>query len=193
MPFLSVPSVKAQQTYLADLSKWDSVFKIPSFTVPTASITSRSTTDLFQFNITLSRLVAINSISIAIETSNLAFYYQPPLNLELVGKEYEGWKINETHAFDDKGVLRNYRPLNVVGSYAVYSTTKRNNEYKTGKLFHIYRPLLIDAKGKTSWAILNITKTALTITVNQTFLASATYPVIVDPTFGKTSIGGSTW
>lgn len=192
MPLFSVPHVKAQKTYLADLSKWDSVFRIPSFTVPTASITSRSNTDLFQFNITLSRLVAISSISIAIETSNLAFYYQPPLNQELVGKEYEGWKINETHAIDDKGFLRNYRPLNVVGSYAVYSTTKWGNQYKTGKLFHIYRPLLIDAKGKTSWATLNITKTALTITLPQAFLASATYPVTVDPTFGYTSLGAST-
>lgn len=191
MPLFSVPHVKAQKTYLADLSKWDSVFRIPSFTVPTASITSRSNNDLFQFNITLSRLVAISSISIAIETANLVFYYQPPLNQELIGKEYEGWKINETHAFDDKGFLRNYRPLNVVGSYAVYSTTKWGNQYKTGKLFHIYRPLLIDAKGKTSWATLNITKTALTITLPQTFLDSATYPVTVDPTFGRTTQGGS--
>jgi len=191
MPLFSVPSVKAQKTYLADLSKWDSVFKIPSFTVPTASITSRSTTDLFQFNITLSRLVAISSISISIETSNVAFYYQPPLNQELNGKEYEGWKINATHAIDTTGKLRIYRPLNVVGSYAVYSTTKRDNQYTTGKLFHIYRPLLIDAKGKTSWATLNITNNVLKIIANQTFLGSATYPVTVDPTFGISDIGGS--
>jgi RHS repeat-associated protein len=90
------------------------------------------------------------------------------------------------------------RPENVVGSYAVYHKTKRDHvegetNYGTGKVFHIYRPKVTDATGENDWGELSYDEKSgtLSVTVPQDFLDKATYPVIVDPTFGYGSIGAS--
>jgi len=127
-------------------------------------------------------------VAFPIDSSDLAFYYQPPLDGELNVAEYDF--VNATHAIKD-GMVENYRPINIVGSYAVYHKTKRDNEYKAGKLFHIYRPLLIDALGSTAWATLEISDGSMSITLPQEFLDSAVYPVTVDPTFGYETQGSS--
>lgn len=66
--------------------------------------------------------------------------------------------------------------------------------YETGKAFHIYRPEVweIDNKEATrEWAELSYADGTLCVTVDQDFLDSANYPVRVDPTFGYTSVGGT--
>jgi hypothetical protein len=88
------------------------------------------------------------------------------------------------------------RPENVVGSYAVYHKTKRDHvigqtNYATGKAFHIYRPKVWDADGNEIWAELSYADGTLSVTVPQSFLDSAVYPVRVDPTFGYTSLGAT--
>lgn len=107
------------------------------------------------------------------------FFYQPELTPEEIA---DGAK----------------RPENVVGSYAVYHKTKahyctncNSPNYATGKVFHIFRPKVIDANGVEAWAQLDYSNGQLTVTVSQTFLDNALFPVIVDPTFGQTSIGAS--
>lgn len=67
------------------------------------------------------------------------------------------------------------------------------NKYKAGKVFHIYRPKATDADGKEIWADLDIdeAKGTLTVTIDQSWLDSASYPVVIDPTFGYETIGGS--
>jgi hypothetical protein len=82
------------------------------------------------------------------------------------------------------------RSDDIVGSYAVYCNNKHNN-YKTGKLCHIYKPFCIDATGKEVYAELFIDNKNLTITIPQDYLDTAVYPVILDPTFGYTSVGAS--
>jgi hypothetical protein len=121
-----------------------------------------------------------NRFDFSIRTKGLDFFYQPALTPEEI----------------EQGASR---PDNVVGSYAVYHKTGRNNrvggmEYKTGKFCHIYRPHVTDADGNEVWGELEIDEEAemLTVVVPQKFLATASYPVIVDPTFGYTSVGGST-
>ena len=83
------------------------------------------------------------------------------------------------------------RPDNVVGSYAVYHKTKKDNGYKTGKAFHIYRPEIIDDNGDRVWGELNFNNGVLQVFVQQEFLDNAKYPVLVDPTLGQTSCGAS--
>jgi hypothetical protein len=90
------------------------------------------------------------------------------------------------------------RPDNVVGSYAIFCN-RRNRmigeyDYGTGKLGHIYRPLVIDADNNEVWAELYIDPVAkiLRITIPQSFLDTAIYPVRLDPTFGYDTIGAST-
>lgn len=133
----------------------------------------------FEFEWVLNEKPATNELKASIRTKGLEFYYQPPLTEEEIA---EGAS----------------RPENVVGSYAVYHSTKRDNivggkEYKTGKAFHIYRPEAIDAEGNRTWCDINIDVDGelATVTVPQEFLDKAVYPVIVDPTLGYTSMGAS--
>lgn len=78
-------------------------------------------------------------------------------------------------------------PENVFGSYAVYYKVARNGA--SSKAFQIYRPQAIDADGNKAWAELQFKDNLLTVTVPQEFLNTAIYPVVVDPTFGKTDDG----
>ncbi len=85
------------------------------------------------------------------------------------------------------------RPPDVVGSYAVYHKNKKDNQYKTGKAWHIYRPKFIDAANNWEWGVLKIKDGIYTVTVSQEFLDSAVYPIRVNDNFGETSIGGSSF
>ena len=74
------------------------------------------------------------------------------------------------------------------GSYAVYKKETLLGE-GTGKLCHIHRPLIIDARGRKVWGELAVIGNILRITIPEQWLAEAKYPVIVDPTIGTTTIG----
>lgn len=120
-----------------------------------------------------------NVVEFSIQTKGLDFFYQPELTKEEVEQGSD-------------------RPEDVVGSYAVYYKNSPANvvggkEYKVGKLCHIYRPEVIDAKGNKVWGELNVNtdKGLLTVTIDEKWLEKAVYPVIVDPTFGYTSVGAS--
>jgi hypothetical protein len=133
----------------------------------------------FEYEIVLKNKPLTNVIEMTIETSGLDFFYQPELTKE---EKAEGAD----------------RPENVIDSYAVYHSTKAGHKigdknYKSGKAFHIYRPKIIDADKNEVWGELHIDtdKNLLTVTVPQDFLDKAVYPVVVDPTFGYTSQGGS--
>ena len=135
--------------------------------------------ECYEFEIILKEKPVTNKVQMSIETKGLVFYYQP----ELTQKEI------------DEGC---FRPENVIGSYAVYHDGKQGDyskmglkNYRAGKAFHIYRPKIIDNAGKEVWGKLNITDNLLTVEIPQEFLDNAMYPVIVDPTFGYETIGGS--
>lgn len=129
-----------------------------------------------------------NIISIRVEGEGLTWYYQPPMGM--IHKE-PGWLVNDTHVYDDKGILRfSYDSLNIVGSYAVYYL-KQGGVYGTGKAFHVYRPLVTDSKGSTVWGELKYNSGVLSVIIPQDWLDNAVYPVYVDPTFGHTGIGAS--
>lgn len=86
-------------------------------------------------------------------------------------------------------------PFNVEGSYSVYHATKKNNRYMTGKIGHWYRPIVIDALGNKAWCDIEVDRpidpTTMRITIPQQFLDEAAYPIVVDPDFGETGIGGA--
>lgn len=129
--------------------------------------------DLFEFEIILNEKPSKNTWSFAITGhEDFDFFYQPPLTQQEIDDGYE-------------------RPENVIGSYAVYHKTKKDNQYKTGKAFHIYRPKLIDADKNEKWATLGYSNGILTITADAKWLETAKYPVVVDPTLGYTSAGAS--
>jgi len=113
----------------------------------------------------------------------LDFFYQPPLH-----PDHPTWAD-----MDNDNVADTFRPSNVVGSYAVYHKTNVNNEYKTGKAFHIYRPKIIDSENNWVWGELSFDESAgiLTVTIPQDWLETAKTPIWIDPTFGYTSDGES--
>ncbi|OGZ45223.1 MAG: hypothetical protein A2756_01205 [Candidatus Ryanbacteria bacterium RIFCSPHIGHO2_01_FULL_48_27] len=136
-----------------------------------------------------------NVVSFDIQTKNLDFFYQPPLDEEPMDEN--AVQCTATRCADEEGNTIAERPENVVGSYAVYYEGGKSGDYslsggknyRTGKVFHIYRPKVIDANGKSVWGELRIDTAIgkLTVTVPQEFLDTAVYPVTVDPTFGNTS------
>lgn len=103
-----------------------------------------------------------NVIEFTIQTKGLEFYLQDP---DVIYAE-----------FPDATV-----PDNVKYSYAVYHASKRNNGYKTGQAFMLYRPEAVDAKGNRVWCDqkLDVESGTLHVAVPQDFLDSATYPVEV--------------
>jgi hypothetical protein len=131
-----------------------------------------------EFDVILSEKPSSNVIGFTIKTKGLDFFYQP----ELSDEEKETC----------------YRPDNVIGSYAVYHKEKFGNytdkEYRTGKFGHIYRPKIIDNNNNWTWADINIDviNEYLSIVIPQKFLDEATYPIIIDPTFGSGSTGATT-
>jgi hypothetical protein len=118
-------------------------------------------------------------------------YYQGPLDKGEQDPRWTGF-VNATHAFDKNGNLIAYREPKVVGSYAIY-TTSTDNWFQTGKVAHLYRPFVTDATGKTAWCdmVLDDKTGRLSVTMPKSFMDSAVYPVVLDPTFGYTSNGGS--
>ncbi|MEZ4103845.1 MAG: FG-GAP-like repeat-containing protein [Candidatus Paceibacterota bacterium] len=125
---------------------------------------------------------------------DLDFFYQP---VSLEGLFGEGEICTETKCIDEGGRVTLERAENIVGSYAVYHKTKKNHvkgeiNYATGKVYHIYRPKIKDANGEEVWGELDYKEGMLSVTVPQNFLETATYPVVVDPTFGNTSVGAYT-
>lgn len=133
-----------------------------------------------EWEIVLASKPASNVFTYTIQTKGLIFHYQPKLTQQEI----------------DMGADR---PDSVVGSYAIYHSTKRGNirfrkdsthNYGTGKAFHIYRPKAFD-KTDTVWCELNISGDQLRITVPQSFLDGAVYPITIDPQFGNTTPGGT--
>ena len=131
----------------------------------------------FEFEILLKEKPKRNIFDFNIDGhQDLNFYYQPaPTKTEIA-----------------EGILV---PENNIGSYAVYHKEKKDHtlgmtNYKTGKVMHIYRPKAVDAAGNEVWGELDYKNGILSVKIPKSYLATAVYPVAVDPTFGYTDAGG---
>ncbi len=135
----------------------------------------------FEYNIILKQKPDSNKIEFTLNSKNLVFYYQPPLNEEPLEK---GQTATETDVFDKSGSIITHRDENLVGSYAVYYDGHPKNVdggkiYGNGKAFQIFRPKIQDSDGNWVWGNLNIDqkKGVLTVTIPQDFLDTAAYPI----------------
>ncbi|MDA3955458.1 hypothetical protein [Oceanispirochaeta sp.] len=96
-------------------------------------------------------------------------------------------------SFHKQGILYGHLMREEVrGSYAVYWKEK-NNQYKTGKFCHIYRPKIIDTKGRWIWGDLDYDGDSLYITADETWLKNSSYPVTVVPRIGSDSVGAGSY
>jgi hypothetical protein len=150
----------------------------------------------------LNEKLVTNKVEFQIDSQGLEFFYQPPLTEEYKNGYSDEFKkeivVTETQVKDLDGNVLAERPENVVGSYAVYHSTKggmndiNDKEYKTGKAFHIYRPHIIDANGTETWGILHIENGIYSVEIPQEFLDTAVYPVKSNDTFGFMGVGTTT-
>jgi len=118
--------------------------------------------------------------------AGLTFYYQPELTAEDIADGCE-------------------RPDDIIGSYAAYwdhagrFLRPEGSEivnYETGKYCHLKRPLFICADGSTFWGYQTIANGVLTVAAPRDVisgLGAAQYPLTLDPTFGYTSVGGTSF
>jgi hypothetical protein len=95
----------------------------------------------------------------------------------------EGWE-----GFDFFRQPDNIGPDNLRGSYAVYKKETLPGE-GTGKLCHIHRPKIVDARGRWAWGDIWIDRGLLTMRLPEKWLGEAKYPVTVDPVVGSSMIG----
>ena len=150
---------------------------------------------VFEIEVVLNEKPDKNNFNFSLSgTDDLDFFYQGPLDTETQDENVAS--CTETTCTDKEGNVVSERPENVVGSYAVYSKERKDHaeggkNYANGKIFHIYRPKIIDANGNAIWGTLNYENGTLSVTVPQEFLDKATYPVKVDPTFGYTTAGAT--
>jgi len=126
----------------------------------------------YEFEIILGKKPPVNYIDLDFQTKNVKAYYQPALTPQDVAQGVD-------------------RPENIVDSLALYHPTKRNGIYRAGKIGHLYRPLATDALGRKQWGVLSIVSGKLRVWFDPIWLASASYPVTIDPTFGYTTIGAT--
>lgn len=135
--------------------------------------TRHNDSDGFEFEIVYSEKPTTNTVRFSIQSKGLDFFYQPFLTDE--------------ERYDEEID----RPEDVEGSYAVYHQSESGGKYATGKAFHIYRPEAHDDDGRKTWCAMDIADGVLIIAIPQEFLEVATYPVVVDPTFGYDTLGAS--
>ncbi len=162
-----------------------------------ASERTRNKLGGFEFELVLKKKPPINSFSFAVDTKNLVWSYQPPLTEELKVGENNVVTLTETDAYDKDGKVLTHRPDYAVGSYVIYHATRGKihsnstdaEKYKTGKWGTFYRPKATDAFGNSTWLTTSLIDNQMTLTLDQSWLDNAVYPVIIDPDFGYTDIG----
>lgn len=147
------------------------------------------------YDFILNKNPGINTWTLHLQSNGLSFYYQPPLT----GEYLAGWSnefndyitVSETYVNGTNGVL--IHRLNPYG-YAIYCD-KVGGKYQTGKIMNIYRPIVIDASGHKIFGVLQYVNnpSEFILSVDSSFLNTATYPVTIDPDFGFTSKGNTAY
>jgi RHS repeat-associated protein len=133
-------------------------------------------------------------------------YLQPSLTKEFQIGDEDGRvaKVTDTDVYDKEGKIIAHRPDYVVNSIAFYAAEKSGDysalggqDYKAGKIGHLYRMKAVGRDGAWAWMDWGITdENTLSLTDTTGFLQKAEYPVTIQPvgdTFGYTTAGSSNW
>jgi hypothetical protein len=119
--------------------------------------------------VTLDKRPVGNQIIFSTFGQNIDLFLQPPLTEQ---------EIAEGHG----------RPDHVVNSIALYHPYKQGdytamggNNYQSGKFGHLYRMKAIDAKKNWAWTDWGVETGEVTLTIPQSFLDTATYPITIAP------------
>jgi hypothetical protein len=139
-------------------------------------------------------------------TGNVQGYVQPPMTSQYtVGESLPGGdtvaSVSSTQVFDNSGNLVASMPAYAVNSIAVYSTLSGDYSqlgginYGNGEIGMLYAPTATDPSGDSAQCAWSINSDGnYVLTIPQTFLDNATYPLTIQPpgdSFGFTGIGVS--
>lgn len=121
-----------------------------------------------------------NVVPFTCQSKGLVFY--PQRTLKNLSDDGSSWEMNSG--------MRSRRPVNVNESIAIYyADGYRHNAYKAGKAFHLYRPLAVDARGRSHWCAWILDERSMPTGIR--IPLAAEYPVLLDPTLGNTTGGAS--
>ncbi len=152
-----------------------------------------------EFEITFRQIPSQSYIELELESTNIEFYQQTPLNQQLdviahYKTRFPNITADESHIYS-KGKVVSSCPDYIPNSFSLFHSSKgmwANNlsdsmKYRTGKIGSIRRPKLIDALGNVSWCMMSISHGILRIEMDSAWLATAHYPVVLDPDYGMTT------
>lgn len=152
----------------------------------------------FELELVLKTIPPTNVFSFEVPgCENYDFIPQPALNTE--GREGDGRVITctEEQCLDKDGNVVMERPADIVDSMAIYakgkSGTKDGINHQNGKIGHIKRIKVIDANGDWTYGTMKFDPKTCRYDkiIPEDFRLNAPYPIIVDPTFGYTTLGGT--
>jgi hypothetical protein len=139
------------------------------------------------------------------DSGNLRFLYQEPYSTATLSGEdlakvvtrddTGGWDKNGKKVVDIPDWCNKSWAVYQVDHVPAYKSKNEGEKYQGGKVLHIHRPKAIDDNGDSVWCDLDIdtVNKTMKVTVPQSFLDTAVYPVRVDPTFGYTTLGGTNY
>ena len=150
----------------------------------------------YEFEIILKNKHVPYSYDFTIADSNCAYHIQPPMN-ERIGMDGIAWGT-ETEGYNSLDQLIHKQREENVNSIAIYNPSRPMNTvggplYRAGKIGTIRRAKAIDKDGNWVWCpMFFVNPTTLRITVPEDFANDdSKFPIRIDPTFGYTTIGGS--
>ena len=113
---------------------------------------------------------------------NLEFYKQLPLWQEQGLSAPTALCTDTDCDTDGDGEFDTHRPDDVVNSFAVYSSSKKNYQvgqinYKTGKILHRFRVQATDANGDQIWGDSEFLNGEMCDTIPKDWLNNAQYPI----------------
>ena len=128
--------------------------------------------DGYEFAVLFKKRPPKDYLQFSISTKLCTLWYQPEL----------------TPSEKNSGIIR---PDDIINSIAIYSPFK-HNEYQTGKVAHIKRGKAIDFNGVEEWCDWTVESSSeVRLWIPPAYLNAATYPILIDPTFGYTTAGGT--
>ena len=160
----------------------------------------------FEFEIHIPKKRPENCLEFSVNTKQLDWFYQPALTPEEIAEGanrpdnvvgsyavyYKNCPANLIHPFDRSKITdEEWNQLALNGTHIARNNNEGQLEYfeygkkyKAGKAFHLYRPHIVDSAGKETWGewTLDETNGVLRLTCPKSFLDTAVYPVVVDPT-----------
>jgi len=131
-----------------------------------------------EFAIVLKERPKSNTLALPISLAGLRAFYQAPISAE------------------DAAAGITQEP-SAVGGYALYHATRGRvhrswadaEKYRCGKAMFVFPPVAYDAGGQSAPGQLSLDGDRLLVSFDAVWLAAAKYPVLIDPTFGYTTLG----